>query len=165
MSYSIVYLDLNNKVIAVGNTPDPTEQNSLNEAERFMVNKPDSLSSIVSYVVISTENIPSDGSFIESWMFIDGKVVADLDICKTIQLAKLRYYRTLAFKKFDDQKMQFITDQAKLAEIDHEAQKLRDMFEQIDFAGCTTPQSIREYVPEELLDYSDLIKNDRGYYV
>jgi hypothetical protein len=182
MNYSIVYLK-SDSTIMIGGTFPATHENCVTAADTLLANlnsypEDSGYRLITSYVIIPSDNLPKDRSHKESWRFdaANQKVYCDLKIEQQIQVAKLKFYRQFAFNALDANKMQFLNDAVKLAEIEVKAQALRDFPQHVDFTGCDTFQKVMEYIPTAFLDVEfkhptlvvpitlDTIKQDRGYY-
>lgn len=98
---------------------------------------------VADYTIVDDETIPSDHSFRNSWNFdkIQKKVGVDIPKAQEITKNRLRAERKPLLESLDVEVMKNITNQTKLAEIETEKQRLRDITKVID--ALTTVEELK----------------------
>lgn len=96
--------------------------------------------------ITSTANIPSDRTFRAAWT--DGlptpTVDVDMDIARNIKMADIRKLRNEKLSELDIETL-------KGNDVQAEKQVLRDLPASIDLEQFTTPETLKEYTPPELV--------------
>lgn len=101
----------------------------------------------VEYHIVDTSTIPSDRTFRNAWIYQDGIIDHDIDMCKCISHEKRRAARTKEFAPLDIKVT--IPSEAVQAEADRQAirEKYATIQEQIDV--CIDVSSLKDIIVAE----------------
>lgn len=110
------------------------------------------LSGLASYSEITIDDVPSDRTYRNAWRENAGKIEVDLNEAKQIKLNEIRELRNkqLAALDYEYIKADEASSVAQKSIIAAKKQSLRDLPATEKFAGVTTPEQLKDYIPVEL---------------
>jgi hypothetical protein len=102
--------------------------------------------------IVEYEDLPTDRTFRNAWVQEDKSISVDMDKARDIHMDKIRWLRNQELQKLDPQFMKALeqNDTDRLKEIATLKQELRDIPQTFDLTVATTPDELKELIPQQL---------------
>lgn len=104
---------------------------------------------VVSYSEVDSVVIPDDRTFRNAWESINAHIAVSMLKAQDIKMNQLRTIRDEKLKALDIAMIRAVEtgNQALIASIAASKQALRDLPQNETFAGITTPEELKSYIP------------------